>query len=42
LPVILRKRYVGLLARVGLYDPIPADAVMEPWTEFAAGFRAAA
>ena len=42
LPAILRKRYVGLLARVGLYDPIPADAAMKPWTEFTTGFRAAA
>lgn len=42
LPGTLRRRYDGILERVGLYDPIPADAAMEPWNAFAAGFRDAA
>ena len=42
LPGLLRTRYAGLLARVGLYDPIPVDAAMGPWSKFTAGFRAAA
>ena len=42
LPSLLRTRYAGLLARVGLYDPIPADAAMGPWADFTARFRAAA
>lgn len=42
LPGLLRRRYDGLLARVGLYDPIPVGAAMDAWTDFAAGFRQAA
>jgi len=42
LPALLRKRYAGLLQRVALYDPVPADTPMKRWTEFTAGFRAAA
>ena len=42
LPGILRQRYDGLLERVGLYDPIPANSAMAPWADFTAGFRHAA
>ena len=39
LPGLLRSRYEGLLQRVALYDPVPADAAVEPWAAFTAGFR---
>lgn len=39
LPGLLRSRYGGLLQRVALYDPVPADAAVEPWAAFTTGFR---
>ena len=42
LPAKLRQRYEGLLHRVSLYFPIPADAPEAQWRDFVTAFRAAA
>ena len=41
LPVKLRRRYRGLLQRVGLYFPIPHEAPEATWKSFVDAFRAA-
>ncbi len=41
LPVKLRRRYQGLLQRVGLYFPIPDDAPEATWKSFVDAFHAA-
>ena len=42
LPAKLRQRYEGLLHRVSLYFPIPAEAPEAQWRDFVTAFRAAA
>jgi probable F420-dependent oxidoreductase len=42
LPVKLRQRYAGIVHRVSLYFPIPAEAPEAEWIQFVKAFRAAA
>jgi probable F420-dependent oxidoreductase len=42
LPAKLRQRYEGILDRVALYFPLPADASEADWKQFVDTFRAAA
>ena len=41
LPRVLRERYRGIVQRIGLYYPVPADAPEAPWQAFTSAVKQA-